>query len=175
MKLPFYVVLWLLAALAFGVTQAQDCQKLIQGKSVQRVKDPASNAMTYWGIGSIDFTQADDTGIISLRVGKSVAGADTTYKISIIQGSLSTPDDTKGVTLRFADGTAIRKPNQRVETEGSGNLYSLSVEVVLTKGEFSELGRKPLSEVILMQSMGEVPKGLSASILRLVPCVINLW
>lgn len=175
MDLPFRVVLWLFAALAVRATQAQDCQELIQSQSVQPVKDPATNAVTYWGVGRIDFMQTDDTGIISLRVGKSVAGADTTYKVSILQGSLSTPDDTKGITLRFADGTAIRKPDQRVKTEGSGNLYSLSAEVVLTKAEFSELGRKPLSEVILMQSMSEVPKGLSASILSLVPCVMNRW
>ncbi len=175
MKLAFCFIVWLFAALAFGATQAQDCQQLIQSQSVQRVKDPASNAVTYWGVGSIDFTQADDTGIINLMVGKSVSGADTTYKVSIVKGSLSTPDDTKGVTLRFADGTAIRKPDQWVKAEGSGNLYSLSVEVELTKAEFSELGRKPLSEVILMRSMCEVPTGLSASILRLVPCVIDSW
>ena len=173
MKCLFTVVL---SSLVFWSAVGQDCRKLVQDKLIQKVTDPSiAGVVNYWGIGKVDFTQTDGMGIVELMVGKSIAGADTTYRIRILQGSSSTPDEMQGVSLLLADGTTIRKPNQPVRAEGSGNAYSLSVEAELTKAEFLALGRKPLSEVTLMRSTAEVPKGLSASILSLVPCVMNFW
>ncbi len=167
----------MLAICAYWSATAQDCQRLIRDGSLQKLTDPQTGVVTYWGMGNVDSKPTDGEAISSFWVGKSIAGTDTTYKLSIGKGWLRTPDelDMHPLVLTFADGTTITRPNQRVSAEGSGYVYSLLVEIQQTKAELLTLSQKPLVTVSLLGTITHVSEDMSASIVDLVPCVLEGW
>lgn len=145
-------------------------------KNTEKKQSKFDGTTTYTNMVPGPLMNMNPNDVRLITVGKVVSSADTVYTLTIYKPSTSVPETSRqGVTLLFNDNSRLDKPEEPVKVEVISLQYYMVTTLALTPKEFSELGKKTLTDVRLINSEGAVPPKLGKSLIAFANCMLQTW